>query len=55
MQAKIADLYTSLQASRAYVYQSAELFDAGYKSNVDSAAIFLHTSRLGVRAAEECV
>ena len=55
MQAKIADMYTSLQASRAYLYQSAEMFDAGLKSNVDSAAVFLHTSRAGVRAAEECI
>lgn len=55
MQAKLADMYTSLQASRAYLYQSAEMFDAGFKSNVDSAAIFLHTSRLGVALAEECI
>ena len=55
MQAKLADMYTSLQASRAYLYQSAEMFDAGFKSNVDSSAIFLHTSRLGVALAEECI
>lgn len=48
-------MYTMLQSSRAYLYQSAEMFDAGIKSNVDSAAIFLHTSRNGVRCAEECI
>jgi isovaleryl-CoA dehydrogenase len=55
MQAKIADMYTKLQSSRAYLYQSAEMFDAGVNSNVDSAAIFLHTSRYGVQCAEECI
>ena len=48
-------MYTDLQSSRAYLYQSATMFDAGLKSNVDSAAIYLHTSRLGVRTAEECI
>lgn len=48
LQAKIADMYTKLQSTRAYVYQSATMFDAGIKSNVDSAAIFLHSSRNGV-------
>lgn len=55
LQAKIADMYTTLQASRAYLYQSAEMFDAGVTSNVDSAAVYLHTSRQGVRCAEECI
>ena len=48
-------MYTALQSSRAYVYQSAEMFDAGIKSNVDSAAIYLHCSRHGVKLAEECI
>mgnify|MGYP002632654975 CR=1 FL=1 len=48
-------MYTSLQSTRAYVYQSAEMFDAGVKSNVDSAAVFLHASRSAVKGAEECV
>lgn len=41
IQAKIADMYTDLQSSRAYLYASAEMFDSGVKSNMDSAAIFL--------------
>jgi len=48
-------MYTMLQSSRAYLYQSAEMFDAGIRSNVDSAAIYLHTSRYGVKCAEECI
>lgn len=48
VQAKLADMYTKLQASRAYLYQSATMFDAGVKSNLDSAAVFLHNSKAGV-------
>lgn len=48
-------MYTMLMSSRAYLYQSASMFDAGIKSNIDSAAIFLQTSRNGVRVAEECI
>mmetsp|Transcript_39259 Transcript_39259/g.59910 ORF Transcript_39259/g.59910 Transcript_39259/m.59910 type:complete len:246 (+) Transcript_39259:517-1254(+) len=55
LQAKVADMYTKLMSSRAYVYQSATMFDTGVKSNVDSAAIFLHTSRYGVEVADETV
>ena len=31
------------------------MFDTGLKSNVDSAAIFLHTSKSGVEIADECI
>ena len=31
------------------------MFDAGIRSNIDSAAIYLHTSRYGVKCAEECI
>ena len=48
-------MYTALQSSRAYLYSSAEMFDAGVKSNIDSAAIFLHCSRNAVKIAEECI
>jgi len=41
MQAKVADMYSKLQNTRSYVYQSAEMFDSGHKSNKDSAAVFL--------------
>ena len=33
-------MYTMLQSSRAYLYQSAEMFDAGIKSNVVFVASF---------------
>jgi isovaleryl-CoA dehydrogenase len=55
MQAKIADMYTKMQASRAYLYHSAQMFDNGVKSNKDSAAVFLHNSKAGVEIALECI
>jgi isovaleryl-CoA dehydrogenase len=55
MQAKIADMYVKVQASRAYLYNCATLFDSGAKSNKDSAAVFLHNSRNAVDIALECI
>ena len=31
------------------------MFDAGVKSNKDSAAVFLHNSRSGVKVTNECI
>ena len=31
------------------------MFDAGIKSNVDSSAVYLFTSRNGVKLADECI
>ena len=55
IQAKLADMYTSVQASRSILYQGAVMFDAGLKSNTDSAAIYLHNSRAAVSVSDECV
>ena len=53
MQAKIADMYTSLQSSRAFAYQVARDYDAGYKSRVDAASCLLHASEAAVQVALE--
>ena len=37
------------------VYSSAEMFDSGVKSNLDSASVFLQASRSAVSAADECI
>ena len=55
MQAKIADMYTALQSSRAYAYRVAEDFDAGRKSRVDSAACLLHSSVSAVMVGLETI
>ncbi|MDZ4350717.1 MAG: isovaleryl-CoA dehydrogenase [Xanthomonadaceae bacterium] len=53
MQAKIADMYTALQSSRAFAYQVARDFDAGRRSRIDSAACLLHASEAAVQVALE--
>ena len=53
MQAKIADMYTALQSSRAFAYQVARDFDAGHRSRVDAASCLLHASESAVQVALE--
>jgi isovaleryl-CoA dehydrogenase len=48
MQAKIADMYTMLQSSRAYAYRIAEQYDRGQYSRIDPASCLLHASRSAV-------
>ena len=53
MQAKIADMYTALQSSRAFAYQVARDYDAGHKSRIDAASCLLHASEAAVQVALE--
>jgi isovaleryl-CoA dehydrogenase len=55
MQAKLADMYTALQSSRAFVYRVAEDFDAGHESRIDPAACLLHASRSAVQVGLEAI
>ncbi|MDB6162824.1 MAG: isovaleryl-CoA dehydrogenase [Xanthomonadaceae bacterium] len=55
MQAKIADMYTALQASRAFAYQVARDYDEGHRSRVDAAACLLHASDAAVQVALEAI
>ncbi len=55
MQAKIADMYTALQSSRAFAYQVAADFDRGVKSRIDPAACLLNASRNAVNVALEAI
>ena len=55
MQAKIADMYTALQSSRAFAYQVGRDFDAGHKSRIDSAACLLHATEAAVQVALEAI
>ncbi|WP_147652116.1 isovaleryl-CoA dehydrogenase [Vulcaniibacterium gelatinicum] len=55
MQAKIADMYTALQSSRAFAYQVARDYDAGHASRVDAAACLLHASEAAVQVALEAI
>jgi isovaleryl-CoA dehydrogenase len=55
MQAKIADMYTALQSSRAFAYQVARDYDAGRRSRVDAASCLLHASDAAVEVALEAI
>ena len=55
MQAKLADMYTSLQSSRGFSYQVAMGFDQGLRSRIDTAACLLHASRSAVSVALEAI
>ena len=55
IQAKIADMYTALQSSRAFAYQVARDYDAGHKSRVDAASCLLHASEACVQVALEAI
>jgi len=55
MQAKIADMYTALQSSRAFAYLVAQDFDRGVKSRIDPAACLLNASKNAVKVALEAI
>jgi isovaleryl-CoA dehydrogenase len=55
MQAKIADMYTALQSSRAFAYMVAQDFDRGIKSRIDPAACLLNASQNAVKVALEAI
>ncbi|HVT32330.1 MAG TPA: isovaleryl-CoA dehydrogenase [Rhodanobacteraceae bacterium] len=55
MQAKIADMYTMLQSSRAYAYMVAQDYDRGVKSRIDPASCLLHASQSAVQVALDAI
>lgn len=55
MQGKIADMYTALQASRAFVYRVAANCDANCVSRRDTAACLLFASENAVKVALEAI
>jgi isovaleryl-CoA dehydrogenase len=55
MQGKLADLYTNLSASRAYLYAVASACDRGRESRKDAAGVILYTSERATRMALEAI
>ena len=55
MQAKIADMYTALQSSRAYAYMVAQQFDRKQRSRIDPASCLLLASENAVQVALEAI
>ena len=55
MQGKLADMYTVLNASRAYLYAMARSCDRGRESRKDAAGVILFTSEHATQMALEAI
>lgn len=55
MQGKIADMYTDLNASRAYLYAVARACDRGEASRKDAAAVILYTAEKATQMALQAI
>ena len=55
IQGKIADLYTALNASRAYLYAVARACDTGHVSRKDAASVILYTSEKATQMALQTI
>jgi isovaleryl-CoA dehydrogenase len=55
MQAKLADMYVSLNAARAYVYAVGRACDAGLCTRQDAAAAILFAAERGTQVALEAI
>jgi isovaleryl-CoA dehydrogenase len=55
MQAKIADMYTMMNASRAYVYAVAAACDRGETTRQDAAGCLLYASKNATLVALEAI
>jgi isovaleryl-CoA dehydrogenase len=55
MQGKVADMYTELNASRAYLYAVARACDLGKESRKDSAAVILYAAERATQMALQAI
>ena len=55
MQGKVADMYTELNASRAYLYAVARACDRGEESRKDAAAVILYTAERATQTALQAI
>ncbi|KAI1316598.1 hypothetical protein EDD11_009723 [Mortierella claussenii] len=55
IQGKIADMYTKLNASRAYVYATARACDSGHASNRDCAGVILYSAERATEVALDAI
>jgi isovaleryl-CoA dehydrogenase len=55
MQGKIADMYTAMNSSRAYVYEVAKACDRGEVTRQDAAACVLYSSEQAMKVAHQAV
>jgi isovaleryl-CoA dehydrogenase len=55
VQGKVADMYTSMNASRAYVYAVAKAADEGRVTRQDAAGVILFAAERGTQAALDAI
>jgi isovaleryl-CoA dehydrogenase len=55
IQGKIADMYTELNASRAYLYAVAKACDDGFVSRKDAASVILYTAEKATQMALQAI
>ncbi len=55
MQAKLADMYTSLMTSQSYLYAVAKACDRGDVTRKDAASIILYTAEKGTQVADQAI
>ncbi len=55
IQAKLADMYTELNASRSYLYAVASACDAGQVNRKDSASVILYTAEKATQMALQAI
>ncbi|XP_011442388.3 isovaleryl-CoA dehydrogenase, mitochondrial isoform X1 [Magallana gigas] len=55
IQAKMANMYTTLNASRSYVYNVAHSLDRGERQNNDCAAVILYTAEAATQMALDAI
>jgi isovaleryl-CoA dehydrogenase len=55
MQGKVADMYTLLNASRAYLYNVAQACDRGETARKDAAAVILYTAENATKLALDAI
>lgn len=55
MQAKLADMYTKLAASRSYLYTVAKACDSGQVNRIDAASVILYCSENATQVALDTI
>jgi isovaleryl-CoA dehydrogenase len=55
LQGKLADMYTKLSASRAYVYAVGRACDNGHASNKDCAGVILYSAERATEVALDAI
>ena len=55
MQGKLADMYTQINASRAYLYEVARACDAKSVNRKDAASVILYTAENATKMALESI